>query len=206
MRNKCDRSHVGRAGVIDGDVVSTRDRDDAGLERVLEAEERVHDPSGIEREGAVLEHHNVGDLVAFPGVANAQIREGNADGLDRDEAISRLDLELRGCIGHAVQFVDGVDDHQGCHRVNSGVLRAAEGRGGRQGTTRPGSGEAKVGVKVEMSHHTVAERAKGGGVCVGGGLRISLGSGGLSSGSVGSRRGLLPWHGRRGRRNRRRGS
>ena len=30
---------------------------------------------------------------------------------NRDESISRLDLELRGRIGHAVQLVDGVHDH-----------------------------------------------------------------------------------------------
>ena len=65
-------------------------------------------------------------------------------------------------------------------------------------------GEAKVGVKVEVGHHTVAKRAKGGSICVSGRLCIGLGRGGLSSSSVGSggsRCRLLPWRSRGGRRN-----
>ena len=65
------------------------------------------------------------------------------------------------------------------HRVNSGVFGAAIGRGGGQGTARPGSGEAKIGVKVEMGHHAIAESAEGGSIRIGGGLRIGLGGGGL---------------------------
>ena len=52
-------------------------------ERVLEAEEGVHNPSGVESEGALLEHHDVWDLVALPRITNTQVhvREGDADGL-----------------------------------------------------------------------------------------------------------------------------
>ena len=188
VRNERDRGHISRPGVVDGYVVGTRDGDDASLERVLEAKEGMHDPSGVEGEGALLEHHDVGDLVALPRIANAQVREGNTDGRDRDEAVSRLDLELRGGVSHAVQLVDGVHDHQGRHGVDGSVLRAAEGRGGRQRTARPGSGEAKVGVKVEVSHQTVAERAEGCCIGVGGGLRIGLGGSGLHGCSVGGGR------------------
>jgi hypothetical protein len=57
--------------------------------RAFEAEERVHDASGIESEGALLEHHeHVGDLVALAGVANAQVCEGNADGRGRAQTIN----------------------------------------------------------------------------------------------------------------------
>ena len=64
VRDERDRSHIGCPGVVDGDVVGTRDGDDASLERVLEAKEGVHNPSGVEGEGAFLEHHDVGDPVA----------------------------------------------------------------------------------------------------------------------------------------------
>jgi hypothetical protein len=47
----------------------------ASLERVLEAEEGVHNPSGVEGEGALVEHNDVGDLVALSRIANTQVHE-----------------------------------------------------------------------------------------------------------------------------------